>query len=151
MTLFSFIIRTTQIKSWTEVRLLTYQFCTRSSEMTTLGRQWERGAPRLLVYTHAKPFQLSPILCDPMHCSPPGSSVNGDSPGKNTGVGCCALLQGTFTTQGWNPCLLCLLHWQAGSLPLPLTTLDGVQNDTIPWKGTWQHLAKQQRHDPPLT
>jgi len=27
-------------------------------------------------------------LCDPMECSPSGSSVHGDSPGKNTGVGC---------------------------------------------------------------
>ena len=27
-------------------------------------------------------------LCDPVDCSPPGSSVQGDSPGKNTGVGC---------------------------------------------------------------
>ena len=26
--------------------------------------------------------------CDPMDCSLPGSSVHGDSPGKNTGVGC---------------------------------------------------------------
>ena len=41
-----------------------------------------------------------------------------DSPGKNTGVGCHALLQGIFPTQGWNPRLLCLLHWQVGSLPL---------------------------------
>ena len=32
-----------------------------------------------------------------------GSSVVGDSPGKNTGVGCHALLQGTFPTQGLNP------------------------------------------------
>ena len=28
------------------------------------------------------------------------------------------LLQGIFPTQGLNPCLLCLLHWQADSLPL---------------------------------
>ena len=41
-----------------------------------------------------------------------------DSPGKNTRMGCHALLQETFPTQGSNPCLLCLLHWQAGSLPL---------------------------------
>ena len=41
-----------------------------------------------------------------------------DSPGKNIGVGCCAHLQGIFSTQGLNPHLLCLLHWQAGSLPL---------------------------------
>ena len=26
-----------------------------------------------------------------------------DSPGKNTGVGCLAFLQGIFPTQGWNP------------------------------------------------
>ena len=32
------------------------------------------------------------------------------SPGKNTGVGCCFLLQGIFLTQGSNPHLLCLLH-----------------------------------------
>ena len=41
-----------------------------------------------------------------------------DSPGKNTGVGCHALLQGTFLTQELNLCLLSLLHWQAGSLSL---------------------------------
>ena len=41
-----------------------------------------------------------------MDCSPPGASVHGDSPGKNTGVGCHALLQGTFLTQGSNPGLL---------------------------------------------
>ena len=41
-----------------------------------------------------------------------------DSLGKNTGVGCYALLQGIFPAQGSNLCLLCLLHWQAGSLPL---------------------------------
>ena len=41
-----------------------------------------------------------------------------DSPGTNTGVRCHFLLQGIFPTQGSNPCLLCLLHRQAGSLPL---------------------------------
>ena len=41
-----------------------------------------------------------------MDDSPPGSSVHGDSPGKNTGVGCHALLQGMFPTQGPNPGLL---------------------------------------------
>ena len=47
--------------------------------------------------------QWCPFLCDPMDCSPPGFSVHGDSPGKNTGVGCHALLQGIFPTQGPNP------------------------------------------------
>ena len=39
--------------------------------------------------------QLCPTLCDSMDCSPPGSSVHGDSPGKNTGVGCHALSRGS--------------------------------------------------------
>ena len=38
-----------------------------------------------------------------MDCNLPGSSVHGDSLGKNTGVGCHALLQGIFPTQGLNP------------------------------------------------
>ena len=43
--------------------------------------------------------QLCPTLCSPMDCSPPGSCVHGDSPGKNTELGCHAILQGIFPTQ----------------------------------------------------
>ena len=50
--------------------------------------------------------QLCPTLCNPMSCSPPGSSVHGDSPGKDARAGCHALLQGTFPTQGSNPGIL---------------------------------------------
>ena len=41
-----------------------------------------------------------------------------DPPGKNTDVGCHALLQRIFLTQGSNPHLLSLVHWQVSSLPL---------------------------------
>ena len=51
--------------------------------------------------------QLCPTLCDPVDCIPPGSSVHGIFPGKDTGVGCHCLLQGIFPTQGSN---LGLLH-----------------------------------------
>ena len=61
-------------------------------------------------------IQLYPTLCDPMDCSPPGSSVHGDSPGKNTGVGCPALLQGIYSIQRSNPGLL-HCKW----LPYPLS------------------------------
>ena len=43
--------------------------------------------------------QSWPTRREPVDCSPPGASVHGDSPGKSTGVGCHALLQGTFPTQ----------------------------------------------------
>ena len=41
-----------------------------------------------------------------------------DSPGKNTGVSCHALPKGVFSNLRLNWCLLRLLHWPAGSLPL---------------------------------
>ena len=47
--------------------------------------------------------QFCLTLCNPMDCSPPGTSILGDSPGKNTGVGCHALFQGIFPSQGLNP------------------------------------------------
>ena len=62
----------------------------------------------------AKLLPLHLTLCDPMDCSPPTLLCPRDSPVKNTGVGCCALLQ------GWNPRLLCLLYWQVGFLQLEL-------------------------------
>ena len=55
--------------------------------------------------------QSCPTLCDPVGCSPPTRPLcPWDSPGKNTGVGCHALLQGIFPTQGSNPRVLHLLH-----------------------------------------
>ena len=72
------------------------------------------GSPYICMYmclciyaAAAKSLQSCLTLCDPMVCSPPGSSVHVDSPGKNTGVRCHAFLQGIFPTQGSN---LGLLH-----------------------------------------
>ena len=59
-------------------------------------------------------------FCDPVDYSLPGSSVHGDSPGKDTGVGCHFLLQWIVPTQGLNPCLL---HWQADSLLVRINSL----------------------------
>ena len=51
-----------------------------------------------------RPSHFSPTFCNLMGHSLPGSFVHGDSPGKNTGVDCHALLQG-ICTEGSNPCL----------------------------------------------
>ena len=61
-----------------------------------------------------------PTLCHPKDCSWPGYSLAcpWNSPGKNTGVSCHALLLRIFLTQRSNPRLLHLLHWQVASLPL---------------------------------
>ena len=58
------------------------------------------------LYIYVQLLQSCSALCNPMDCSPPGSSVHGDFLGKNTGVGCHSLLQGIFLIQGPNPGLL---------------------------------------------
>ena len=50
----------------------------------------------------AKLLQLCLTLCDPMDCILPGSSVHGDSPGKNTEVGCRVLYWGIFLTNAFS-------------------------------------------------
>ena len=72
----------------------------------------------LYACVHVKSLQSCLTLCDPMDCSPARFPCPRDSPGKNTGVGCRALLQGFFPTQGSNWHLLSLLYWKVGSLPL---------------------------------
>ena len=65
--------------------------------------------------------QLCLTLYDPMDCGPPGSSIHRDSPGKNTGEGCQALLQGILPMQGSNPshlhCRQILYHLSHHSSP----------------------------------
>ena len=58
--------------------------------------------------------QRCPTLCEPLDCSPPGSSVLWISLGKNTGVGCHFFLQGIFPIQGSN----LSLALQVDSFPL---------------------------------
>ena len=84
----------------------------------------------------------------PMDCSLLGSSVHGDSPGKNTGLGCHALLQGIFPTQGLNPdlwpCRQILYHLShQGSPPYairfsPVQLLSRVQLFATPWTAARQ-------------
>ena len=45
---------------------------------------------------------MSDTIVTPMDYSPPGSSVHGIFPGKNTAVGCLSLLQGIFPIQESN-------------------------------------------------
>ena len=72
-----------------------------------------------IVCMHAKSLQSCLTLCNSTDCSLPELSIcPWNSPDKNTGVGCHALLQRIFPTQRSSPSLLSLLNWQAGSWPL---------------------------------
>ena len=92
-------------------------------------------------------------LWDPMDCSPPGSSVHRDSPGKNTGVGSHSFLQGIFLTQGSNPgllhCRLILYHLSHQGTPAPATHKHTVMKNLMQFSVahmilhlmTFQHLS----------
>ena len=68
-----------------------------------LAEAWLKISSDVLkVKVKMKVAQSCPTLCEPVNCSPPGSSAHGDSPGKNAGVGSYSLLQGIFPTQGLN-------------------------------------------------
>ena len=71
----------------------------------------------LCACVHAKSLQSCPTLCDPMDCSPPGSSVHGVLQAKYwSGLPCPS--PGDLHDARIKPRLLCPLHWQARSLPL---------------------------------
>ena len=100
------------------------------------------------------------LLCDPTDCSPPGSSVHGDSPDKNAGVGCHFLLQGIFRTQGWSDphllhCRQILYCWATREVPcdqtefekhffLHLSLLIFIMRVSI-WKVLRSHLKKRKK------
>ena len=92
-----------------------------SRQVSGLGTGWGRLRLTKIGYVrmHAKSLQSCLTLCDPMDCSLPDSSVHGILQARILEEDCHSLLQGIFLTQGLNPGLLCLLHWQAGSLLLP--------------------------------
>ena len=87
----------------------------------------------VLCSLHACVHAVTSVVSDSLQSSGPKGArlpCPWDSPSKNTGVGCHALLQGIFPTQGLNPRLLHFLHWEEDSLPLvpPTTTTKSIQS-----------------------
>ena len=61
--------------------------------------------------------QSCPVLCDPMEPVAHQVLLSMEFSRQEYETGCHFLLQGIFPTQGLNPSLLHLLHWQVDSLP----------------------------------
>ena len=62
--------------------------------------------------------QSCPTLCDPMNCSPPGSSVHRILQARRLEWGAIPFSRGSSQPRNQTLISLCVLHWQAGSLPL---------------------------------
>ena len=86
-------------RTWTSEKK-DFRFCIRKPRVVLLSKISSRWRPQPINVKHKLQCAvrhtyavLSLSLSDPTDCSPPGSSVHGDSPGKNAGVGCHFLLQ----------------------------------------------------------
>ena len=106
------LIRVTLIADWSS-RPATKQYVTLALQFPLLGSSLNTILKPLCACSDT---QSCLTLCDPWKCSPPGSSVHGSFPEKNTGMGCHTFLQGIFPTQGSNLCLLRLLALAGGVL-----------------------------------
>ena len=85
--------------SFKKLGLFYFLNCTAENAHWISGVTWKSMATKdenKVSCKHAKLPQPWPTLRDPVDCSMWGSSVHGDSPGKNTGMGCHALLQEIF-------------------------------------------------------
>ena len=95
----------TEVEQWLAVGVLSLG----NIKYATISMTWELTNQCACMLSHSSPVWLfgTPWTIAPRLCP-------WDSPGKNTGVYCHALLQGIFPTEGSNP----HLYWQGGSLPL---------------------------------
>ena len=121
---------------------------------TRLPRPWDSPGKNTRVGCHfplqctkvkseSEAAQSCPTLCDPMQCSLPGSSVHGILQAGILEWVTISFSRGSvFPTQELNLCLLHLLPWQAGSLPLlPSGKLYGAIID-IPKLMIWRNKMK---------
>ena len=82
-----------------------------------------------LSYTHMH-AQLCPALCDPINCSPPGSSVHGIAQARILEWVTISCFRGIFLTQGSNPCLAALA---GGFFTTETSGKTGIQSMLIKW------------------
>ena len=97
---------------------LPFWFKPRESSAEDSGKQYSNFWP---AETADSVWRMCSVMSDCLQLhrlEPTRLSSPWNSPGKNTKVCFHVLLQGIFLTQGSNPHLLPLLHWQADSLPL---------------------------------
>ena len=129
-------------ESWKPPSLLTRQATRKGGGAHDQREQHQSEGAACAEAQFSSVAQSCLTLCDPMDCSPPGSSVHRDSPDKNTGVGCHALLQGIFLPQRSN---LGLLHcrWILYRL-----SHQGSPPDHFPAYSYWRVLGCME--DPPL-
>ena len=118
------------------------QVCLRTKQMWRIAElsdwdKWMRGDDIIQLLDLAmRVFVLNCFSCVRLFVTVSRQApLSNESPGKNAGVACHALLRQIFLTQGSNPHLLHLVHWQVGYLPIEPPGKPGC--------------GSRQRHTPP--
>ena len=89
---------------------------------------------QILYAAAAKLLQSCPTVCDPIDGSLPGLAVPGDSPGKNTGVGCHFLLQNMNVKSESEVAQSCLTLSDTMDYSLPGSSVHGIfQGRVLEW------------------
>ena len=89
------------------------------SQMVYIGKNGAYDTDFLKNYIFLRVCSVAQLyLCGPKDCSLCQAPLPMEFSRQEFWSGCHFLLQGIFLTQGLNPPLLCLLHWQADALPL---------------------------------
>ena len=130
---------TTETVSWILIKWLKFQ--PQNSDVqykphTPVGCERSIALPSVLCLVP----QSCLTLCDPHGLEPTSSSVHGDSPSKNTGVGSHALLQGIFPAQGSSPglphCRWILYHLSHQQSPSMIYKEVSFSFKALHWKGS---------------
>ena len=91
--------------------------CSKKERRYKMKGHMFNSRPGTLACLRAKSFKSCPILCDPVDCSPSGSSVHGTLQARRVEWVAVPSSRGSSQPRGRTH-VSCLQHWQAGSLPL---------------------------------
>ena len=97
-----------------------------------------------MAIVHAKSLQSCPTLCDPIDCSPPGSSVHGILQARTLEWVAISFLRGSSWPKDSTCYLLGVLYLQAGSLPLRASLVAQMVKHLPTIRETWvQSLGRE--------
>ena len=106
-----------------------------------MGKAGRESSSAVQLILCAKSLQLCLALCDPMNHTP-RLLCPWDSPGKNTGVGCRAILQGIFLT-----CVRDLPDTGSNPRLLSAVLADGFFTISATWEAHSDYITQAQSHE----
>ena len=131
--------------SWTPYIIQDYRHFAQTRVLSPGVQRWQEKGLALEAY-HMRCALICSVLSESLRLHGEQSVrllCPWDSPGKSAAVGCQALLQGVFQTQGWSPHLQRLLHRQADSLSQSVSYVCCIAGGFFTTSTTWEaHMRR---------